>query len=96
MTHVFIRSNTTFLFNYSYSPNEDVFFIDNYEYGNLIEDTPYYPLREGYTFTGWYKEPECKNKWNFEADTLPTVEYDEEGNPTEYIETKLYAGWQKN
>ena len=96
MTHVFIRSNTTFLFNYSYSPNEDVFFIDNYEYGNKIEDTPYYPLREGYGFTGWYKEPECKNKWNFENDTLPIVEYDEEGNPTEYIETKLYAGWQKN
>ncbi|MBO6263496.1 MAG: InlB B-repeat-containing protein [Clostridia bacterium] len=69
--------------------------MDNSDYGTTIKDTPYYPLREGYGFTGWYKEPECINKWDFENNTLPTVEYDEEGNPTEYIETKLYAGWQK-
>ena len=94
-THVFIRSNTTFLFNYSNSPNGDIFFIENYEYGNKIEPTPYLPLREGYMFTGWYKEADCKTKWNFEADTLPIVEYDEEGNAMEFIETKLYAGWQK-
>ena len=70
-------------------------FIENYEYGNKIEPTPYLPLREGYMFTGWYKEPECLKKWDFENDKLPAVEYDEEGNPTEFIETKLYAGWQK-
>jgi len=94
-THVFVRSNTTFLFNYSNSPNGDIFFIENYEYGNKIEPTPYLPLREGYMFTGWYKEADCKTKWNFETDTLPIVEYDKDGSPTKFVETKLYAGWQK-
>ena len=94
-TITFYKANTSFCFNYENSPNDGVFFVDNSDYGTTIKDTPYYPLREGYGFTGWYKEPECINKWDFENNTLPTVEYDEEGNPTEYIETKLYAGWQK-
>ena len=64
--------------------------------GGKIEGTPYEPQREGYTFGGWYKEPECVNKWDFETDKLPEATYDEEGYITDFVETKLYAAWIKN
>ena len=50
------------------------------------------PTRIGYTFMGWYKEPECINKWDFDNDIVPSKEYDENG---QYIlkEIKLYAKW---
>ncbi len=28
------------------------------------------PIRTGYTFGGWYKEPECTTVWVFESDTI--------------------------
>ena len=39
---------------------------------------------------GWYKEPECINKWDFEKDIVPKKMYDEEGKYL-YKETRLYA-----
>ena len=89
-----IKANLSFIFNFSDAPNDGYFFINNFEYGSLVETTPYEPLREGYTFEGWYKEPECLNKWNFEADKLPEAEYDENGILI-FQETKLYAKWTK-
>ncbi len=47
---------------------------------SLIQE-PTAPKADGYTFTGWYKEKDCKNKWNFSKDTVQT-------------DTILYAGWQ--
>ncbi|HJB92676.1 MAG TPA: InlB B-repeat-containing protein [Candidatus Borkfalkia stercoripullorum] len=85
-------ANTSYMFNYEGEPNEGYFFINDFERGGLIEDTPYEPRREGYTFAGWYKEPECVNAWDFSKDTLPVAEYDEEGNLL-FVETKLYAKW---
>lgn len=38
------------------------------------------PVREGYSFAGWYKEKELQSKWNFSSDVV-----------TESI--ILYAGW---
>jgi len=38
------------------------------------------PIREGYTFAGWYKEAACTTAWNFDTDTVT-------GN------IKLYAKW---
>ena len=90
-----VKANTVYMFNYEDSSNGGVFAVDNYSYGGQIDEYWDMPLRDGFTFMGWYKEPKCKNKWDFENDKLPAVEYDEEGNPTEFIETKLYAGWQK-
>ena len=95
-TITFYKANIAFYFNYQNSPNNDVFFVDNSEYGGTIRNTPYNPIRNGYKFTGWFKETECINKWNFDTDTLPIVDLDEEGNVAEFIETKLYAGWQKD
>lgn len=88
-------ANTSFLFNYKGSPNDDYFYIDNDSYGETIDRPPYEPTREGYIFAGWYKEPECVNAWNFDSDTLPAKQPDADGN-TLYQETKLYAKWQKN
>ena len=53
-------------------------------------------LWEGYTFGGWYKEPECINEWDFGTDVLPEerTEINEEGEEeVVYQETKLYAKW---
>ena len=89
------KANTSYMFNYDNSPNDDYFFIRDYEYGVAIENTPYEPIREGYTFEGWYKEPECINAWDFETDTLPETLYNE-NNEEVYQETKLYAKWIEN
>ena len=86
--------NTIYLFNYEEAPNGNYFFINDFERGGLIEDTPYEPIREGYVFIGWYKEPECINKWDFEKDTLPEPEYKEDGELI-FVETTLYAGWEE-
>jgi len=50
-------------------------------YGDLIEE-PVPPTREGYTFTGWYRDNACLVPWDIETDTVET-------------DTTLYAGWEK-
>ena len=50
----------------------------------FIEFLPPNPVRDGYGFGGWYKEPESINKWNFETD----VKADGQLN--------LFAKWIKN
>ena len=87
-------ANTSYMFNYEGEPNEGYFFINEFERGGLIEDTPYEPQRAGYKFAGWYKEAACINAWDFERDRLPQAEYDTDGN-LKFIETKLYAKWVK-
>ena len=89
------KANTSYMFNYENSPNDDYFFIRDYEYGEKIENVPYAPTRKGYIFDGWYKEPECVNAWDFETDTLPETLYNE-NNEEVYQETKLYAKWIEN
>ena len=51
-------------------------------YGQLLE-LPEQPTREGYTFTGWYRDAACDIPWNTETDTVES-------------DMTLYAGWQKN
>ena len=48
-------------------------------YGEKIRE-PEPPVRNGYVFNGWYKDLDCTESWNFDADTV-------KGNMT------LYAGW---
>ena len=83
-------ANTAYIFNYDGEPNGGYFFINNFDWGKKIDPAPYMPMRNGYEFKGWYKEPECINLWNFESDTLP-----QESEIGENPETKLYAGWEK-
>lgn len=47
--------------------------------GALITQ-PNAPVRNGYTFGGWFKEASCQNAWNFATDTIS-------------IDTILYAKW---
>lgn len=49
--------------------------------GDRLE-VPEPPSREGYTFTGWYKDPACNIQWDAESDTIET-------------DMTLYAGWEK-
>jgi hypothetical protein len=93
-----LPANISYNYNYEDSENYGVYFIDDCDYGNKIEYIPANPTREGYIFDGWYKEPECINKWNYESDTLPEeIKEVNENNEEEvkFQETKLYAKWNK-
>ena len=37
--------------------------------------------------------PSCLNKWDFDIDTLPTSQFENDGETVIYQETKLYAKW---
>ena len=87
-------ANVSYDYNYENSPNDGYYWIDNYSYGERIEYIPEQPIRDGYAFGGWYKESECINARNFETDTLPQAQYDEQEREI-YQETKLYAKWIK-
>lgn len=52
----------------------------NQMYGQLLEE-PESPTREGYTFTGWYRDFACYEKWDMETDTIQE-------------DMTLYAGWE--
>ncbi len=45
-------------------------------------ELPEPPTREGYAFTGWYKDYACYEPWDMENDTIQT-------------DLTLYAGWEK-
>ena len=85
-------ANVSYYYNYANSPNDNYYWIDDYDYGKKIEFIPPEPTRGGYEFAGWYKESECINAWDFNIDVLPSALYDEWGNKI-YQETNLYAKW---
>ena len=64
-------ANVTYHYNFERADNDGVFWIDNMDEGALIVDVPpTEPIRERWTFGGWYTEPECINEWNFSTDTV--------------------------
>lgn len=85
-------ANVSFLWNFEDAENEGYYWIDDLDYGEKITLIPDEPIRKGYRFTGWYKEPECINLWDFSSDTTPVEQFDDDGNLI-YQETCLYAGW---
>ena len=55
-------------------------------YGRSLENVdPGTPdiTHEGYSFTGWYTDPDCKNLFDFSSETMPANNL------------VLYAGWEK-
>ena len=92
-------ANVSYYYNYEGSANDGYYWIDDCEYGGIIEYIPPEPKREGYEFGGWYKEAECINAWNFDTDTLPEEKKELEAygdgfrEVTSYQETILYAKW---
>lgn len=85
-------ANVSFMYNFGDSPYAGYYWIDNLDYGTKIEYVPEDPVRDGYEFGGWYKEPECVTEWNFKEDTLPEQAVTDEGDEL-YQETRLYAKW---
>ena len=59
-----------------YSPNK-------VPHGAALQPPDISPQNAGYTLTGWYKEEECQNKWDFDKDRVT-------GRLT------IYAGWKSN
>ena len=53
----------------------------NQMYGEYLE-IPEPPTREGYSFTGWYKDHACLDPWNSAEDVIQS-------------EMTLYAGWEQ-
>ena len=96
-------ANISYYYNYEGAENDGYYWIDDCDYGEKIEYIPKNPERRGYTFGGWYKEPECINEWDFEVDTLPEEKKEEKEvhvngetvkeEVTVYQETILYAKW---
>lgn len=93
-------ANISYYYNYENESDDEYYWIDDCDYGGIIEFIPPDPEREGYIFGGWYKEPECINEWDFETDTLPEEktemkEYSggEVREEVVYQETILYAKW---
>ena len=52
----------------------------NQMYGELLQ-LPDPPTREGYLFTGWYRDPACDDPWHPQEDTIQQ-------------DLTLYAGWK--
>ena len=52
----------------------------NQMYGELLE-VPEPPTREGYAFTGWYKDTACFDEWDVNTDIIEA-------------DMTLYAGWE--
>ena len=93
-------ANVSYYLNYEDVEGDGYYMIDDCDYGGLIDCAPQDPVRDGYTFGGWYKESECINRWNFENDTLPAkmteIKVTDDGKEevtTVYQETRLYAKW---
>jgi len=80
-----IPANVAYLFNYDEAPNEGYFFVDLSEEPGKLTKPPYNPIRKGYTFGGWYTEPECINEWNFD-ESISEIS----------AELRLYARWIEN
>ena len=99
-----LPANVSYYYNYENAPCGGFYWLDDYD-GEIIKYSPASPTREGYEFAGWYKEPECVNKWNFEMDVVPAKEYNpeldvydgfsEKKSKYSYVETALYAKWEK-
>ena len=85
----FRLSNVVYYIN---DGTENTYFVD-YVSGAVVNVEPPTPYREGYKFKGWYKEVECINKWDFEKDEVPQIEYNSEGKEI-FKEIKIYAGWE--
>ncbi len=85
------KANVLFCYNNANATNE-YFIVDNKDGAYLINKPYFEPVLEGYTFMGWYKEPECVNEWDFETDKTPELQYDE-NEELIFVETKLYAKW---
>ena len=96
-----IPANVSYMYNYDGAKNTGYYWADDLN-GETIKNIPPDPVREGYTFGGWYKERACLTEWIFEENVIPEKEIfirqTESGSETVYVyqETQLFAKWIKN
>ncbi len=85
MDRVMNKEETCFqIANLTYMDGDEVYFIDHYEEGEII-DKPSDPMKEGFQFMGWFKEPECIKE---------CYEKEAYSNPENLITVKYYAFWK--
>ncbi len=82
----FVCSNVEY-----YLDNEHVYFVDHAE-GKTVNTIPPIPSKAGYVFDGWYKDESLNQPWNFDEDTIPNKEFDEQNSVINI--TKIYAKWK--
>lgn len=99
-------ANVVYLYNYEDAPDGGIYSLDDYDNESILYPPENIPVRDGYTFAGWYKEKECITPWDFANDIIPSKEfydYDIEGDDgVKYIGekqkllvTQLFAKWEK-
>ena len=79
---IFAVSNNGYTIVFDSRGGSDVAAQTELMYGDHVAE-PEPPTREGYTFTGWYRDENCQNPFDFE-------------NTIVNASATLYAGWEKN
>ena len=75
-------ANNGYTISFDAKGGTDVAAQTDLKYGDLVA-VPEMPTREGYTFAGWYSDPNCQYPFDFE-------------NTIVNSSATLYARWEKN
>ncbi len=81
--------------NVTYYVDDEVYWFDDFTYGEQISFVPKQPEKEGHIFDGWYTEKEFINKWNFSTSVLPNFSGLDENGWDVFVGTNLYARFIK-
>lgn len=85
-------ANMQFMYNYDNAENDGYYWIDDINNGEKIEIIPENPIREGYTFGGWYNEQECVTEFDFNQIFNKSAIDEFTEYPENYV-TFAYAKW---
>ena len=77
---IFGIANNGYTVQFDSNGGSDVPLQADMMYGDLLEE-PEAPTREGYNFTGWYLDENCRYLWDFESTQVSQS-------------MTLYAGWE--
>lgn len=80
------KANVSYMLNYGDS--QKYYYVDYVADEGKIVNIPPAPVRTGYDFGGWYKDPECSEIWDFGSDLSAAFTNGAK-------ELNLYADWIK-
>lgn len=75
-----IEKKAVYTVSFDSCRGSDVEAVTGLALGSTVSE-PETPIREGFDFTGWYKDAACTSLWNFDVDTVSS-------------DVTLYAGWR--